>query len=88
MILAELEQALLDAGATTYSGITLNGVNQNVTLQPNETAVAAEDHLKMRYSVAILHSAHTVETEIANMVLATGVEAAAHRHLVPVKTIP
>jgi hypothetical protein len=42
VILAELEQALLDAGAITYSGITLNAVNQNVKLAANEVAVPAD----------------------------------------------
>lgn len=42
VILAELEQALLDAGALTYSGITLNAVNQNVQLAANEIAVPAD----------------------------------------------
>jgi len=41
VILAELEQALLDAGATTYKDIVLNGVNRNVQLAANEVAVAA-----------------------------------------------
>lgn len=41
VILAELEQALLDSGAITYSGITLNAVNQNVQLAANEVAVPA-----------------------------------------------
>lgn len=42
VILAELEQALADAGAITFSGITLNAVNRNIQLAPNEVAVPAD----------------------------------------------
>lgn len=42
VILAELEQQLMDAGAITFSGILLNGVNQNLALGANEVAVPAD----------------------------------------------
>lgn len=42
VILAEAEQALMDAGATTFAGILLNGVNQNVALLAREIAVPAD----------------------------------------------
>lgn len=42
VILAELEQALMDAGAITFSLIFLNGGNQNIQLGKTEVAVPAD----------------------------------------------
>lgn len=39
VVLAELQQALMDAGATDYSGLALVGGTPNVTLGPSEVAV-------------------------------------------------
>lgn len=42
VILAEAEQQIMDAGAVTFSGILLNGVNQNLQLDAREVAVPAD----------------------------------------------
>ena len=39
--------------------------------------LAAQHHLEMRHRVSVLHAAHAVEAEIADVMLAAGIEAAA-----------
>src|SRR5207245_4364543 len=39
--------------------------------------LASQDHLKMRHRVAVLVAVHSVESEVGDMVLPAGIEAAA-----------